>query len=207
MEEIDRPKSLAEVAKAIQSCRRCPIGCNGTNAVPGEGPRHAALMIVGEQPGDAEEQAGRPFVGPAGHLLRSHLENAGIDPERTYVTNAVKHFKFTPRGKRRLHQSPTRGEIDICRWWIDSERRIIQPDLILTLGASAARGILGKTVGIQSERGRAHVLEDGAELWLTVHPSYLLRLKGGDGKGRVAEEERFAADLMAVAARLAALAR
>ena len=200
----ERPASLGEVAEQIQACRRCPIGCNGTKAVAGEGPRRAGLMIVGEQPGDVEEQVGRPFVGPAGRLLRSHLDDAGIDQERAYVTNAVKHFKFVLRGKRRLHQSPTAGEIDTCRWWVESERLIVRPRLVLALGASAARGMLGKTVSVQKVRGRPHALDDGSELWITTHPSYLLRLHD---EGKAAEEAKFAADLRRVAGRLAELGR
>lgn len=198
----ERPASLGAIAEEIQACRRCPIGCNGTRAVAGEGPRHAALMIVGEQPGDTEEEQGRPFIGPAGRLLRAHLEDAGIDAERAWVTNAVKHFKFTARGKHRLHQNPTAKEIDICRWWVESERLLIRPHLVLTLGASAARGMLGKTISVQQERGRVHRLDDGTELWPTVHPSYLLRLHDD---ARAAEEARFAADLRKVAARLGEL--
>ena len=199
----ERPDSLEATGKAIQACRRCEIGCNGTNAVMGEGPQDALLMIVGEQPGDVEEQQGRPFVGPAGKLLRAHLDDAGIDDKTAYVTNTVKHFKFVPRGKRRLHQSPTAKEIDVCRWWIESERGVIKPRLVLALGASAARGMLGKTVSVQKERSRPHRLEDGTELWITTHPSYLLRLQDA---ARAVEERRFADDLRSVAARLADLA-
>ena len=199
----ERPDSLEAIGAAIRQCRRCEIGCNGTNAVMGEGPEQAALMIVGEQPGDVEEQQGRPFVGPAGKLLRAHLEDAGIDQRAAYVTNAVKHFKFTQRGKRRLHQSPTAKEIDVCRWWIDSERGIVKPRLVLALGASAARAMLGKTVSVQKERGGPHTLDDGTELWITTHPSYLLRLQDD---ARAVEEKRFADDLRSVAARLADLA-
>ena len=198
----ERPESLKAVGKAIRQCRRCEIGCNGTNAVMGEGPQDTTLMIVGEQPGDVEEEQGRPFVGPAGKLLRAHLEDAGIDDKSAYVTNAVKHFKFVQRGKRRLHQSPTAKEIDVCRWWVESERAIVKPRLVLALGASAARGLLGRTVSVQKERSRAHVLEDGTELWITTHPSYLLRLQDD---ARAVEEKRFADDLRAVAERLAEL--
>ncbi len=201
-EAEDRPGSLTDIGKAIQICRRCPIGCNGTDAVMGEGARAATLMIVGEQPGDTEEREGKPFVGPAGRLLDAHLEDAGLDRARAYVTNAVKHFKFVPRGKRRLHQSPTAKEIDICRWWLDGEREIVKPQLILALGASAVRGVLGKTVSIQKERGRAIELGEGGELWIAPHPSYLLRL---DGDARAEQERLFARDLRAVAARLAEL--
>lgn len=205
MAEPARPASLAVLAEAVQACRRCPIGCTGTRAVAGEGAGRSALMIVGEQPGDHEEQAGRPFVGPAGQLLRAHLAAAGMDLSRAWLTNAVKHFKFVPQrgGKARLHQNPAAREIDTCRWWLESERALVRPRLILALGASAARGLLGKTVSVQQARGQPIPLDDGAELWITTHPSYLLRL--GDGP-RAAEEERFAADLRAVAARLAQLA-
>ena len=204
----EKPDNLKAIGAAIQQCRRCEIGCNGTNAVMGEGPEQAALMIVGEQPGDVEEQQGRPFIGPAGKLLRAHLGDAGIDERAAYVTNAVKHFKFTPqvtngRGKRRLHQSPTAKEIDVCRWWIDSERGIVKPQLVLALGASAARGMLGTTVSVQKERSRVHKLDDATELWITTHPSYLLRLQDA---ARAVEERRFADDLRAVAKRLAELA-
>ena len=198
-EAEDRPESLSGIGKAIQACRRCPIGCNGTDAVMGEGPRTATVMVVGEQPGDTEEREGKPFVGPAGRLLDARMEEAGIDRARAYVTNAVKHFKFVPRGKRRLHQSPTAKEIDICRWLLEGEREIVKPQLVLALGASAARGVLGKTVSIQKDRGRPIALEDGAELWIAPHPSYLLRL---DGDGRAEQEKLFARDLRKVAARL-----
>lgn len=197
-----RPASLAAIAAGIAACRRCEIGCTGTRAVAGEGPAGAPLMIVGEQPGDCEELAGRPFVGPAGQLLRAQLGAAGIDPAASYVTNAVKHFKFTARSKRRLHQNPTAKEIDLCRWWVEGERELVRPKLVLALGASAARSVLGRTVSVQQVRGQAIPLEDGAELWITTHPSYLLRL---EDQPRATEEARFAADLRAVAARLAQL--
>ncbi|MFM5906633.1 MAG: UdgX family uracil-DNA binding protein, partial [Novosphingobium sp.] len=200
---IAPPADLAALAAGLRDCRRCPIGCNGTRAVPGEGPDRAALMIVGEQPGDCEEMQGRPFVGPAGQLLMQHLGAAGIDRSLARVTNAVKHFKFVPRGKRRLHQNPAAKEIDICRWWLDAERSLVRPALVLGLGASAGRALLGKTVSIQQARGAPIPLADGSELWLTVHPSYLLRL---DGAARASEEARFAADLAAVSRRLAELA-
>lgn len=198
----ERPKSLAATERAIHRCRRCPIGELDNRAVMGEGPRDAALLLVGEQPGDQEDLAGRPFVGPAGKMLDRHMERAGIDRARAYLTNAVKHFKYIPRGKRRLHQTPTAREIDICRWWLESELAIVRPRLVLALGASAARGLLGKTVSISRLRGAAHPLADGPELWVTVHPSYLLRL---DGARRKQQEQRFQADLIAVASRLAEL--
>ncbi|MFM6830098.1 MAG: UdgX family uracil-DNA binding protein, partial [Novosphingobium sp.] len=198
----DRPKSLNEVGDAIRACRRCAIGCNGTSAVMGEGPTDPILMIVGEQPGDQEELQGRPFVGPAGQLLRAHLATTGINAERAYVTNAVKHFKFARQGKRRLHQSPTAGEIDMCRWWIESERALVRPQIVLALGASAARSLLGKTVSVQAERSKPRTLDDGSELWISTHPSYLLRL---EGESRAQEERKFINDLKRVAKRLSQL--
>ncbi|MDP3551586.1 MAG: UdgX family uracil-DNA binding protein [Novosphingobium sp.] len=198
----ERPPNLDAIGAAIQACRRCEIGCNGTRAVMGEGPVAGPLMIVGEQPGDTEEAQGRPFVGPAGQLLRTHLETAGIADNQAYVTNAVKHFKFVAQGKRRLHQTPTAREIDMCRWWLESERMLVQPRLVLALGASAARSLLGKTVSVQKVRGQPHVLDDGSELWITTHPSYLLRLPE---QSRAAEEVKFANDLRTVATRLSEL--
>ncbi|MFC3097677.1 UdgX family uracil-DNA binding protein [Alteraurantiacibacter palmitatis] len=204
----DRPASLAALADAITTCRRCPIGECATQGVAGEGPLDpqgfSGLMIVGEQPGDEEDRAGRPFIGPAGQVLDRHLAQAGIDRGAARVTNAVRHFKFVQRGKRRLHQSPTAREIDICRWWLEAERALVKPRIVLALGASAARGLLGRTASITRERGRPLPLEDGSELWITAHPSYLLRLEGG---ARDEQERLFAADLAAVAARLAQLGK
>ena len=210
----ERPDTLDGVNAAIQQCRKCPIGCAATQAVAGEGPIHASkaaerhdatckLLILGEQPGDQEDLAGRPFVGPAGQLLDRFLAQAGIDRNAAYLTNAVKHFKYVQRGKRRIHQSPTAKEVDTCRWWLEAERAIIQPRIILALGASAARGILGRTVSVGQVRGRPVTLDDGSELWVTVHPSYLLRL---DGAAQAEQERLFLADLAAVQARLTELA-
>ena len=199
LEFEERPETLAAIDKAIHACRKCPIGELDNQAVMGEGPQNAALMIVGEQPGDQEDQSGRPFVGPAGQLLDVHLEKAGIDRQAAYVTNTVKHFKYVQRGKRRLHQSPGAKEIDTCRWWIESERVIVQPKLVLAMGASAARGMLGKTVSISKARGAPIALEDGSELWITAHPSYLLRL---EGPAREEQARLFDADLAAVKERL-----
>ena len=197
--ERARPGSLAEVVRGMTACRDCPIADCGTRAVAGEGPQTSALMILGEQPGDQEDVAGRPFVGPAGQLLDEYLQAAGIDRGAAYITNAVKHFKFTWKGKHRLHQSPTAKEIDTCRWWLEAERAIILPRIVLALGASAARGLLGRTVSVSRERGRAIPLDDGAELWVTVHPSYLLRL---EGEARAEQARLFAADLTRVRERL-----
>jgi DNA polymerase len=197
-----RPSTLEGIGAAIRACRNCPIAECGTRAVMGEGAGQAPLMIVGEQPGDQEDIAGRPFVGPAGQLLDNHLTHAGIDRFTAYVTNAVKHFKFAWKGKHRLHQSPSAKEIDTCRWWLEAERAIVRPRLVLALGASAARGLLGKTVSISKARGAAMMLDDGTELWVTAHPSYLLRL---EGEARDSQAALFAADLARVRARLAAL--
>jgi DNA polymerase len=202
-DETERPGSLAGIDKAIHACRRCPIGLLDNTAVMGEGPKKAELMIVGEQPGDQEDLAGRLFVGPAGQVLDAALERAGIDRRQVYLTNAVKHFKYVQRGKRRLHQSPTAKEIDICRWWLEGERDIVKPRLMLALGASAARGLLGKTVSISKARGMPHTLADGGELWVTAHPSYLLRLQD---EAKEEQKRLFDADLAAVAERLAELA-
>jgi len=196
-----KPASLQAIAGGIAQCRRCAIGCNGTRAVMGEGPPNSDLMIVGEQPGDTEEREHRPFIGPAGQLLDQILGEAGVNRAGAYVTNAVKHFKFTPRGKRRLHQPPTAGEIDICRWWLDGERALVKPKVVLALGASSARGLLGRTPAIGRERGQAIRLSDGTLIWLTAHPSYLLRL---DGDARTREHARFAQDIAGLAQFLAA---
>lgn len=193
------PQTLAETRLAIEQCRRCSICELGTRAVMGEGPANAPLMIIGEQPGDEEDRTGRPFVGPAGQLLDRFLAQAGIDRQAAYVTAAVKHFKFVQRGKRRLHQTPHAKEIDMCRWWLEAERRIVKPKLVLALGASAARSLLGRTVSIASARGGPKILDDGSELWITTHPSYLLRL--GE-EARQFQEELFDRDLAAVERRL-----
>ncbi len=203
LEFEDRPDTLDGIDRAIHACRKCPIGALDNHAVMGEGPQDAALMIVGEQPGDQEDLAGRPFVGPAGQLLDVHLENAGIERRRAYVTNTVKHFKYVQRGKRRLHQNPQAREIDTCRWWIEAERAIVKPKLVLAMGASAARGILGRTVSISKVRGSPIPLDDGSELWVTAHPSYLLRL---DGAAREQQARLFDADLAVVRERLRELA-
>lgn len=200
----ERPVTLDAVAAGIAQCRRCPIGCMENRAVMGEGPGTAPLMIVGEQPGDQEDRQGRPFIGPAGQVLNDSLRNSGIDRQAAYLTNAVKHFKFQQTGKRRLHQAPSPREIDMCRWWLESERAIVRPRLVLALGASAGRSLLGKTVSVARVRGTPIALDDGAELWVTAHPSYLLRL---DGDARDAQAALFEQDLRAVALRMAELAR
>lgn len=185
------------------ACTRCPLYGPATQTVFGEGPPDARLMFVGEQPGDQEDLAGKPFIGPAGQVFDRALAAAGIDRTRAYVTNAVKHFKFEPRGKRRIHSKPGTGEIEACKWWIDQERAAIRPAVTVALGATAARSLTGKTVTISRERGRAIILPDGSELWITVHPSFLLRIE--DQAAAALEYDRFVADLTTIRARVVAL--
>ena len=170
-------RSLSGLRKAENECHRCPLYINATQAVPGEGPNHARVMLVGEQPGDKEDLAGKPFVGPAGRVLDQALADAGIPRDETFVTNAVKHFKFEPRGKRRLHKKPNAYEIDRCKWWFEQERAIVKPELVVALGATAARSVMGRAVTIGKLRGEALTLEDGTRAVITIHPSALLRMQ------------------------------
>jgi DNA polymerase len=190
---------LSALAEEAAGCRLCPLWQPATQTVFGEGPPDARLMLVGEQPGDMEDLAGRPFVGPAGGVLDRALAEAGIDRASVYVTNAVKHFKFEPRGKRRIHATPDAGEIEVCRFWLDQERAVIKPALVVLLGGSAARAVLGRTVTISRERGRPLALE-GGQAFVTVHPSYLLRLPDEASKQR--EYAAFVRDLAAAKALL-----
>jgi DNA polymerase len=176
------PSSLDEIAAAIQVCRRCDLWRNATQGVPGEGPRRAALMFVGEQPGDQEDLAGHPFVGPAGAVLDKALEEAGVPRAETYVTNAVKHFKHELRGKRRLHKKPDAGEVQACRWWLDNERRLVRPKVVVALGATAAGSVFGRPVSVLKERGPAGELQAGVQGFVTVHPSMLLRIPEREAK-------------------------
>ena len=190
--------SLAAARAAVQGCRRCPLYEYATQAVFGEGPASAEVMFVGEQPGDQEDLAGKPFVGPAGQVFDRALDKVGIDRRRIYVTNAVKHFKFEPRGKKRIHQKPNSGEIQACRFWIDLEREFVRPKLVVAMGATAVQSLMGKAASITSLRGKKLEMPDGAALLVTVHPSYLLRMPDRD---KAAEElVRFEADLRAVRA-------
>ena len=190
--------SLDGLHAAVQGCRRCPLWRDATQAVCGKGPARADLMIVGEQPGDQEDLAGEPFVGPAGQVLDAALAEADLDRNAAWITNAVKHFKHEPRGKRRLHKTPDAGEVEACRWWLDAERALVKPRLIVTLGATAALGVLGHKIAVTKERGRPVRLEDGTPVLPTVHPSYLLRLPDRSDAER--ERERFEADLTAIMA-------
>ena len=195
--------SWEALLKEARGCTRCELYKYGTQTVFGEGPLDASIMFVGEQPGDQEDLAGRPFVGPAGQLFDAALEKAGIDRSTVYVTNAVKHFKFVLRGKRRIHNKPDAGEIEACRWWIDNERALIKPPVTVALGATAARSLIGKAVTISKVRGSPLKLADGGECWVTVHPSFLLRIPEEDRK----REERalFLRDLKRIKARAAEL--
>ncbi|RWR08285.1 UdgX family uracil-DNA binding protein [Paenirhodobacter populi] len=186
--------SLSALARAEAACTRCPLYRDATQVVPGEGPDQARLMVVGEQPGDREDLAGRPFVGPAGRLFDAALAEAGIPRDAIFLTNAVKHFKFEQRGKRRLHKRPNAGEIRHCRWWLGQERKLVAPAVILAMGATAVQSLLGRAVSISSLRDRVGKLEDGTPMIATVHPSYLLRIR--DSADREREHAAFVADLM-----------
>jgi uracil-DNA glycosylase family protein len=188
--------AAADLVREARGCERCELHLPATQTVFGEGPRGAPVMFVGEQPGDQEDVIGRPFVGPAGQLLDQALEEAGIDRRLIYITNAVKHFKFVPRGRRRIHQSPSPQEIEICRFWLDAERTAVDPALIVLLGGSAGRAVLGRPVAVTRERGRPFDLPDGGTAFLTVHPSYLLRQP--DEVSRAREYAAFVRDLRAV---------
>ena len=183
----------AALREEAAGCTRCHLFRHATRTVFGDGPVDARLMLVGEQPGDQEDLVGRPFVGPAGQMLDRALGEAGIDRARTYVTNAVKHFKFLPRGKRRLHQKPDGPEIEACRWWLDRERLLVRPAVTVALGATAARALIGKVVTITATRGRPIPLPDGGDGWVTIHPSYLLRIE--DKAAAAREYACFVADL------------
>jgi len=185
--------NLDSLREQASQCRACPLWKNATQTVFGEGPPHARIMLVGEQPGDKEDLAGRPFVGPAGQMLDRALEEAGIDRAKVYVTNAVKHFKFFPRGKIRLHQKPTTPEIKACRPWYERELATVRPHLVVAMGATAAQCVFGKTTPINRNRGRTIELASGITALVTVHPSYLLRLPDENAKAR--EYERFVDDL------------
>lgn len=189
-------EQLGAIRKEAEHCRDCPLWRNATQTVFGEGPQRASVMFVGEQPGDKEDLAGKPFVGPAGKLLDKALDQAGIERHKTYVTNAVKHFKFVPRGKIRLHQKPNTGEIKACRQWYERERDSIRPDLVVALGATAAYSVFGKTMPINKNRGKILNIGDRWKGFITVHPSFLLRVQDDD---REREYGRFLHDLEQIA--------
>ena len=191
-------KSLRQLTAAEETCTRCPLYRDATQAVPGEGPGHAPFMLVDEQPGDKEDLAGKPFVGPAGRLLDQALQDAGIKRTETFVTNAVKHFKHEMRGKRRLHKRPDNYEIERCKIWLDLERSLVKPDTIVALGVTAARSLAGRTLTIGKVRGRPIAMADGTRLIVTIHPSALLRIEDDDE--RHAAYRSFVADLKAAMA-------
>ena len=176
--------AIAALAREAADCRRCPLWEPATQTVFGEGPQTARMMMVGEQPGDQEDLVGRPFVGPAGQVLDRAIEEAGIDRREVYVTNAVKHLKVEPRGKRRIHQKPDTTDISACAPWLEAERQAIKPAVTVLLGATAARAVLGRAVTISRERGRPIAHVGNTQLLVTVHPSYLLRLPDEETKAR-----------------------
>jgi uracil-DNA glycosylase family protein len=190
-------RSLADVREQAAHCRDCPLWKNATQTVFGAGRQSASIVLVGEQPGDQEDRAGEPFVGPAGKLLDRALVDAAIDRKATYVTNAVKHFKWEPRGKRRIHKKPSELEINACHQWLERELALVRPNLIVALGATAARAIFGRATAIEKNRGRVIPaaqanLGTEADVLVTVHPSFLLRVPDED---RDEAYERFVADL------------
>ncbi|MFT6670996.1 MAG: DNA polymerase, partial [Afipia broomeae] len=191
-----KPGSLATIRAEAADCRSCHLWKDATQTVFGEGPNHAPIMLVGEQPGDKEDLAGKPFVGPAGQVLNRALEEAGLDRDKVYVTNAVKHFKFVPRGKIRLHQKPNTPEIKACRPWYERELASIKPALVVAMGATAAQTVFGKITPIGKNRGHLIDLDEAGpetKALVTVHPSYLLRLPDEDAKAR--EYANFVKDL------------
>jgi uracil-DNA glycosylase len=202
MTRADVTRRLHEIAEEAANCTRCPLYRDATQIVFGEGPADAAIMLVGEQPGDKEDLAGKPFVGPAGHVLDQALAEAGIDRAACYVTNAVKHFKHEQRGKLRLHKQPTRGEIQACRWWLDRELEIVRPKLIVALGVTAASSLKGKPVVLS--RVRRQVLDIGPwRVLATTHPSAILRLRDSSKKEHAfrefVDDLRFALESLKVA--------
>jgi len=193
LSDVPRVTTLAGLRKMEAACTRCPLYKNATQVVPGEGAAHARLMFVGEQPGNDEDLDGHPFVGPAGRVLDRAIGDAGLDRAKIFVTNAVKHFKFEQRGKRRLHKRPNSYEIDRCRLWNEFERKIVKPDVVVALGATAARSLVGRPVTIAKVRGEPLEMAEGGPLLVTIHPSYLLRIRDDADKAR--EYRRFVADL------------
>jgi uracil-DNA glycosylase family protein len=187
-----RASELRAVSAKAAECTRCDLYRNATQTVFGEGPAPAPVMLVGEQPGDREDQEGEPFVGPAGRVLDQALASVGIDRDRLYITNAVKHFKWEPRGKRRIHQRPSASEVTACHGWLDEELKRVDPEVVVALGAVAVRALFGKPSAVGELRGQVHEW-DGRLLVVTVHPASIVRLRDAEDRGRALEE--FAADL------------
>jgi DNA polymerase len=198
--EAARRKRLTQVREDAAGCRRCDLWKRGTQTVFGEGPSSARLMLVGEQPGDQEDLAGEPFVGPAGQLLRGALEEAGLDPAEVYLTNAVKHFKWQPRGKRRIHEKPNREEVLACRMWLDEEIENVKPAMIVALGATAANTLLGSAAKVTRDRGKFFESTLAPVVSITVHPSSILRAP--DSAARHKARADFVKDLKTFARKL-----
>jgi DNA polymerase len=196
----DRP-TLATVRDAARGCKACHLYLRGTQTVFGDGPRRARIMLIGEQPGDVEDVAGLPFVGPAGKLLDRALEQAGIDRRQVYVTNVVKHFKWEPRGKRRIHSKPNAAEIAACRPWLDTEIALVRPHAVVCLGATAAQALLGRGFRVTTQRGRFVESSLAPLVTATIHPSSILRAP--DDESRRDAMQGFVEDLRTVAERLA----
>jgi len=192
--------SLKALREAAAGCRACPLWLTGTQTVFGEGRKGAGLFLVGEQPGDREDEAGRPFVGPAGRLLDEALAEAGIERDDAYLTNVVKHFKWEPRGKRRIHQKPNASEIAACRPWVEGELAVVSPRVLVCLGATAARALLGRSVRVTRDRGQPLESPYAPVAFATVHPSSILRAP--DDESRRRERELFVDDLRVAAAAL-----
>ena len=195
---LPQRKTLPALRQAVQGCRGCNLWQPATQAVFGEGPRKATLMLVGEQPGDQEDRQGHPFVGPAGRILDEALEEAGIDRSEVFVTNAVKHFKFQPQGKRRIHKKPNSEEIRACRPWLDAEISVVRPKIVAAMGATAAQDLLGPSFRVTKERGTFH--GDDPILTATVHPSSILRAPDDDARHE--QMAAFVDDLRLIAKRL-----
>lgn len=178
--DIGPNTTIAALRAEAKDCTRCDLYRHATQTVFGEGPEDARIVIVGEVPGDQEDLQGHPFVGPAGKLLDRALVEAGIDRREVYVTNAVKHFKFERRGRKRIHKTPDRPEIEACRWWLDRELAVLKPELVMALGGTAARALYGRPVKVLSERGTISEDPRGFRLFVTVHPSMILRVPDAD---------------------------
>lgn len=196
--------TLDDVREAAHDCKACALWAHATQTVFGEGPEHASIMLVGEQPGDQEDRRGHPFVGPAGQLLDRALADAGIERGEVYLTNAVKHFKWEPRGKRRLHKKPGDAEIAACHQWLERELELVTPSLVVAMGATAARALLGRATPIEANRGRLMPFAAGMQILITVHPSYLLRVPDDS---RAQAYARFVQDLKEAAPFLSQRAR
>jgi uracil-DNA glycosylase len=194
------PRKLSTLRKKAAGCRRCDLWKRGTQTVFGEGPPGARVMLVGEQPGDQEDLAGEPFVGPAGQLLRESLIEAGLDPAEVYLTNAVKHFKWEPRGKRRIHEKPNREEVLACRMWLNEEIEAVKPQMIVALGATAAGTLLGSAAKVTRDRGKFFDSTLAPLVTLTVHPSSILRAP--DSAARKLARDQFVADLKSIVSKL-----